>query len=106
MYFAFPCSEFGVVIAGLGNSGAGGVTGEQTGSGSGLILGGVSGLMINFLFIFALRCKEKIQLGAGTEAFGVNYLAFFSGVYGFFKVDVGSERIQLGLYLMLRKRSN
>lgn len=38
--------------------------------------------MINFYFV--LRCEEKNRLGAGTEAFGVNYLIFFRGFMGFF----------------------
>jgi len=29
LYFAFPCGEFGVIIVGLGNSGAGGVTASK-----------------------------------------------------------------------------
>jgi len=38
--------------------------------------------MINFYFV--LRCEEKNRLGAGTEAFGVNYLIFFREFMGFF----------------------
>jgi len=82
LYFAFLCGEFGVIIVGLGNSGAGGVTGEQTGSGGGLIFGRCFG--VDDKFFFALRCEEKNRLGAGTEAFGVNYLIFFREFMGFF----------------------
>jgi len=99
LHFAFLCGDFGVIIVGLGNSGADGVTGEQTGSGGGLIFGRCFGVDDKFFF-FALRCEEKNRLGAGTEAFGVNYLIFFGSLWGFFfKADewcrlvcIGSER--------------
>lgn len=35
LYFAFPCGEFGVIIVGLGNSGAGGVTASKRDRGVG-----------------------------------------------------------------------
>jgi hypothetical protein len=54
LYFAFPCGEFGVIIVGLGNSGAGGVTGEQTGSGGGLIFGRCFGVDDKFFFCVAV----------------------------------------------------
>ena len=36
-------------------------------------------------FIFVLRGEEKIRLGVGTEAFGVNYLLFSREFMGFSK---------------------
>ena len=41
------------------------------------------------LFIFVLRGEEKIRLGVGTEASGVNYLFFSREFMGFSKQTNG-----------------
>jgi len=76
LYFAFPCGKFGAVITGLGNSGAGGVTGKQTGSGGWADFVRCFGVDDKF-YLFLCCGVEKVRPVAGIVAFGATY--FFLG---------------------------